>query len=295
MSIQSEIDRISGNVQDTISTIRQTGVTIPSGANSDNLPSLAAALANEKQDKLTGTEGQIVGFDSSGNAVAQDAPSGGITQEQADARYVPLTQKGAVGGVASLDSSGKVPSSQLPAMDYIPTSQKGAAGGVATLGNDGKIPEGQLPEMDFIPVINGGITGNFAALKSDGTLQDSGKKPADFATADHKHSADDITSGTLPVSRGGTGATTFTSGYALIGNGTSAVTGRAITNLTSTGAALTANTNLITANTLHYMMNRTGSVAAANTSYTTLMARGSSLHSAQTSPTINGAIAWQYE
>ena len=73
MSIQSEIDRISGNVQDTISAIRQTGVAVPSGANSDNLPSLAAALANEKQDKLTGTEGQIVGFDSSGNAVAQDA------------------------------------------------------------------------------------------------------------------------------------------------------------------------------------------------------------------------------
>lgn len=137
--------------------------------------------------------------------------------------------------------------------------------------------------------------GNFAALGSNGNLQDSGRKPADFAAADHNHSAGDITSGTLPVSRGGTGATTFTSGYALIGNGTSPVTGRAITNLTSTGSALTANTNLITANTLRYMMNRTGSVAAANTSYTTLMARGSSLHSTETSPSVNGAIAWQYE
>lgn len=75
MSIQSEIDRISGNVQDTISAIRQTGVTIPEGANSDNLPSLAAALANEKQDKLTGTSGQLVGFDSGGNATAVAAPT----------------------------------------------------------------------------------------------------------------------------------------------------------------------------------------------------------------------------
>ena len=75
MSIQSEIDRISGNVQDTISAIRQTGVTVPEGANSDNLPSLAAALANEKQDKLTGTSGQFVGFNSGGNATAVAAPT----------------------------------------------------------------------------------------------------------------------------------------------------------------------------------------------------------------------------
>lgn len=91
MSIQSEIERISGNVQDTISAIQQTGVSVPSGANSNNLPSLAEALANEKQNKLTGSEGQIVGFNSSGEAVAQNAPSSGITQEQADERYLKLS------------------------------------------------------------------------------------------------------------------------------------------------------------------------------------------------------------
>lgn len=32
-----------------------------------------------KQDKLTGTQGQVVGFDRAGNAVAQDAPSGGVS------------------------------------------------------------------------------------------------------------------------------------------------------------------------------------------------------------------------
>lgn len=77
MSIQSEIDRISGNVQDTISTIQQTGVSVPSGANSNNLPSLAAALANTKQDKLTGQQGQVVGFDAEGNAVAQAPTASG--------------------------------------------------------------------------------------------------------------------------------------------------------------------------------------------------------------------------
>ena len=73
MSISSEITRITNNVQNTIDIIEATWVTVPEGANSNNLPSLAAALANEKQDKLTGTQGQVVGFDEDGNAVPQDA------------------------------------------------------------------------------------------------------------------------------------------------------------------------------------------------------------------------------
>ena len=89
MSVQSEIDRIKKNVNDTLKTISYTGVTV--GAGSDSLPAAAAALANEKQDKLTGTQGQVVGFDSGGNAVPQDAPQSGMTQEQADQRYLQLS------------------------------------------------------------------------------------------------------------------------------------------------------------------------------------------------------------
>ena len=81
MSIQSEISRIQSNVQDTINVIQSTGVAVPPGANSDNLPGLAAALANEKQDKLTGTPGQMVGFDSQGNAVAQDQGASNVSAE----------------------------------------------------------------------------------------------------------------------------------------------------------------------------------------------------------------------
>ena len=75
MSIQSEITRIFNNVQNTIDVIEQTGVSVPAGANSDTLPSLAQSLANEKQDKLTGIKGQFVGFNSSGAAVAVSAPT----------------------------------------------------------------------------------------------------------------------------------------------------------------------------------------------------------------------------
>ena len=41
-------------------------------------------------------------------------------------------------------------------------------------------------------------------------------------------------------------------------------------------------------------LNRTTDVNAADTNYTTLMARGTSLNSSTTNPAVNGAIAWTY-
>lgn len=63
--------------------------------------------------------------------------------------------------------------------------------------------------------------------------------------------------GTLAVANGGTGLTSLTSGAALIGNGTNGVSLRSITNNT-TATAVTANTNLVTANTLYYHTGSTG-------------------------------------
>lgn len=84
-----------------------------------------------------------------------------------------------------------------------------------------------------------------------------GSETAKFARGDHVHALPALTSctGTLTVAKGGTGKTTLTSGYALIGNGTSAVSLRAITNNTEKGPlnwASTTGTNLITSNTLAY-------------------------------------------
>lgn len=67
------------------------------------------------------------------------------TIESYSTKFIPAEQKGAKSGVASLDSSGKVPKGQLPSLDYIPTSQKGKANGVATLGSNSKVPNDQLP------------------------------------------------------------------------------------------------------------------------------------------------------
>ena len=114
MSIQSEIDRINSNVQAALNAVADTGVSVPEGANSDNLPAAVSALANEKQDKLTGAQGQIVGFGPDGKAVAQDKP----TYAASEVGAIPTTEKGAANGVATLGADGKVPSGQLPAMDY---------------------------------------------------------------------------------------------------------------------------------------------------------------------------------
>ena len=48
-------------------------------------------------------------------------------------------------------------------------------------------------------------------------------------------------------------------------------------------------------NTVYRMFNRATGVHEADTNYTTLMARGMSLNAEETTPAVNGAIAWQYE
>ena len=103
MSIQNEIDRISANVAGAYAAVAEKGGTLPQQQTSANLAAavrgvptgiteeeLAAALA-VKQDHLTGVQGQVVGFDGQGNAVAQDAPAGGITQTAADKRSLKLS------------------------------------------------------------------------------------------------------------------------------------------------------------------------------------------------------------
>lgn len=127
-----------------------------------------------------------------------------------------------------------------------------------------------------------------------------GNKPtaADIgaAASSHNHSAANITSGTLGVARGGTGATSFTVDHALIGNGTSAVKTRAITNNTS--MATCSGTNLATCNTVNNhvvaRLNRGDSITAANTAYTTHMARAIALNTAVPSSLTNGCVTFVY-
>lgn len=100
MSVQGEIDRIKKNVDDTLKAISDTGVQV--GTGSDALPAAARALANEKQNKLTGTAGQFVGFDATGNAIPVAAPvpkSHKVTLTVAGWNASAKTQKVTVSGV----------------------------------------------------------------------------------------------------------------------------------------------------------------------------------------------------
>lgn len=79
--------------------------------------------------------------------------------------YISTSQRGAANGVATLDGSGKVSASQLPALNYIPTSQKGAANGVAELNNEGKVPTAQAQFA---------LRGNLVAADIDSTTLQTG-------------------------------------------------------------------------------------------------------------------------
>lgn len=145
-----------------------------------------------------------------------------------------------------------------------------------------------------VNALDGGTIGTPSAAKTVTALsQTNGNVSATFGNI--AIAASQVTSGTLPVARGGTGAATFTSGRALIGDGTDAVTTRAITNNTATSSAVTGSTNLTTMNTLRYAINRTTSVAAADTNYTTVMARGIALRDTATYVSTNGVITLVYE
>lgn len=86
--------------------------------------------------------------------------------------------------------------------------------------------------------------------------------------------ATNLTAGTLdserlpiiPISKGGTGVESLTSGAALIGNGTEPVSTRNITNMTSK-SYITYNTNLMTTNTLAYWNGAYSSAGASNLTY----------------------------
>lgn len=95
-------------------------------------------------------------------------------------QYILKTQRGAPNGVATLDSTGKVPTSQLPALNFIPNSMLSAPNGVATLDANGKLVQdaktvggyapstsataGTIPVRDGNGRVPGSITGDAATV-----------------------------------------------------------------------------------------------------------------------------------
>ncbi len=101
---------------------------------------------------------------------AQAAGDAAQAAAQAAGAAIPASQKGELGGVAPLNSEGKLPEEYLPD-EFIPVDERGVAGGVATLGVDGKVSPEQLPNaVDAIPLAEKGQAGGVATLDPDGLV-----------------------------------------------------------------------------------------------------------------------------
>lgn len=200
------------------------------------------ALAG-KQDKLTGTQGQVVGFDASGAAVAQAAPSGG------DRNWY---------GVCSTASS--------------------TAAKTVNVGDGFVLETGVRVTVKFLETNN--ATG--PSLNVNGT----GAKGITLYGSVYSSEYDWI--------RGAVETLVYDGTYwVLEGAAPSTLVYRGRTKLQS--VPNTSETVAATPNCVLTALNRTNSVNLANTAYTTYMARGEALFATETTPTVNGAIAWQYE
>lgn len=92
---------------------------------------------------------------------------GNVVLTAASVGALDSSTKNAPNGVASLDSGGKILTSQLPS-GIVLTTSLGAANGVATLGSDGKLTSAQAPTPPTPPVTSvAGKTGVVTLVASD--------------------------------------------------------------------------------------------------------------------------------
>lgn len=149
MSVQSELDRIKKNVNDTLKTISDTGVTV--GTGSDSLTAAAAALANEKQNKLTGANGQFVGFGTGGNAEAKNVTASDVAFTDGDT----FQQKYDSGQLTGPKGEAGTPGTQGPA---------GATGPAGTPGKDATINGVNALTINATGGLNGSQSGGTYTL-----------------------------------------------------------------------------------------------------------------------------------
>ena len=153
----------------------------------------------------------------------------------------------------------------------------------------------------YLPTTGGTISGNLTVSGTLTATASSANQLTHYISINGTQwtGSTDTTIGTLGVGYGGTGATSFTSGEALIGNGPNAIQTRSIRNNTSVGALGWTSSNgtaLATVNTLAYWNGRYNS-SSSNLEYVKLGKIGSIVtHSendyiATSGGTIDGSLA----
>ena len=176
---------------------------------------------SNKQDKLSGTKGQLVGFDESGNAIAQEAPNG-------------LPDGGSPGQILTKTAEGEA---WQDAPDTGVKTFNGRSDDVMPQSGDytaemvGARPSTWVPTAAEVGADAAGaaqaVQSSLDTHAADTTKHITAAERQTWngkANASHTHAASDITSRILSVARGGTGRSSLTSGYFLRGNGTGIVT-----------------------------------------------------------------------
>ncbi|MBT2534309.1 hypothetical protein J7E83_19685 [Arthrobacter sp. ISL-48] len=148
--------------------------------------------------------------------------------------YVPIAEKGAASGVATLDLESRIPRGQVPDLSttYVGLSEKGANSGVATLDSDGVLA--QLPKVHASRHAPGGADALPSLVSAVNIVTDYGAK------GDGKTSANggSMTSGTATLTVSSAGFTAADVGKAISVKGA----GSAGANLTTTVSGFTSST-----------------------------------------------------
>jgi hypothetical protein len=162
----------------------------------DGLSGVVSLTASYLAASARGANNGVASLDSGGKVPTSQLPASGgavssvngqtgtVELVAADVNAIASTARGSASGVASLDGSSLVPTSQIPDLDgakiasgtvafarlptgtggsqvaignhthaYVPTSSLGANSGVATLDSGGKVTSGQLPT--YVTTVNG--------------------------------------------------------------------------------------------------------------------------------------------
>ena len=125
--------------------------------------------------------------------VAQGAAGGGVTTFNGRSGAVVPAE-----GDYTAEMVGARPESWIPSAadtGAVPITEKGAPNGVATLGPDGKVPAGQLPKMDYDPA------GSAAAVQKALTAH-TGNKDNPHAVTAEQVGASRAVKGTYPIASG---------------------------------------------------------------------------------------------
>lgn len=180
----SGLDNTLNDLQEQIDSLEGT-----SSADISSLTQQIANLTNSKQDKITGAATTITANNLTANrAVVSDA-SGKVT-----ASVVTSTELGYLDGVTSnvqTQLNGKAPTSH----SHVSTNITGDASSVAVFDATGVLRGSSNISTGELDMLNG-VTSNIQT-------QLNGK-----AATEHNHSGADITSGSVAIAHGGTGATT---------------------------------------------------------------------------------------